>query len=77
MPSSPATPQEPHKAFKSYELHIDVKQLPQRQDETLRRTLFVAIDRAHVSNYSSIVFHSTCVSLMHFSPGAQHWLLSV
>lgn len=45
----PATPQEPHKAFKSYEpgyLHMDVKYLPQMQDETKRRYLFVAIDRA-------------------------------
>jgi len=45
----PATPQEPHKAFKSYEpgfVHMDVKYLPQMQDETKRRYLFVAIDRA-------------------------------
>ena len=45
----PKTPQEPHKAFKSYEpgyLHMDVKYLPQMQDETKRRYLFVAIDRA-------------------------------
>ena len=45
----PATPQEPHKAFKSYELgflHMDVKYLLQMQDETKRRYLFVAIDRA-------------------------------
>ena len=45
----PATPQEPHKAFKSYEpgfVHMDVKYLPQMQDESRRRYLFVAIDRA-------------------------------
>ena len=45
----PATPREPHKTFKSYEpgfLHMDVKYLPQMQDETKRRYLFVAIDRA-------------------------------
>ena len=45
----PATPQAPHKAFKSYEpgyLHMDVKYLPQMPDETTRRYLFVAIDRA-------------------------------
>jgi hypothetical protein len=43
------TPAEPHKAFKIYELgllHIDVKYLPQMADETTRRYLFVAIDRA-------------------------------
>jgi transposase InsO family protein len=45
----PKTPTEPHKAFKAYEpgfLHIDVKYLPQMADETTRRYLFVAIDRA-------------------------------
>lgn len=45
----PAEPAQPHKAFKSYEpgyLHVDVKYLPQMQDETKRRYLFVAIDRA-------------------------------
>ena len=38
-----------HKSFKAYEpgyLHIDVKYLPQMPDETKRRYLFVAIDRA-------------------------------
>ena len=42
-------PKSKHSAFKSYEpgyLHIDVKYLPQMQDETKRRYLFVAIDRA-------------------------------
>ena len=45
----PKEPAQPHKAFKSYEpgyLHLDVKYLPQMQDETKRRYLFVAIDRA-------------------------------
>ena len=43
------TPRPSHKPFKVYEpgyLHVDVKYLPQMQDETRRRTLFVAIDRA-------------------------------
>ena len=38
-----------HSAFKAYEpgyIHIDVKYLPQMQDETKRCYLFVAIDRA-------------------------------
>ena len=38
-----------HGAFKAYELgyiHIDVKYLPQMADESSRRYLFVAIDRA-------------------------------
>jgi transposase InsO family protein len=45
----PKEPAQPHKAFKSYEpgfLHMDVKYLPQMADETARRYLFVAIDRA-------------------------------
>jgi transposase-like protein len=39
----------PRKAFKTYEpgfLHMDVKYLPQMEDEKKRRYLFVAIDRA-------------------------------
>jgi hypothetical protein len=39
----------PMKTFKDYEpgfLHIDIKYLPQMPDETKRRYLFVAIDRA-------------------------------
>ena len=43
------SPRPQHKAFKVYEpgyLHVDVKYLPQMADETSRRYLFVAIDRA-------------------------------
>jgi transposase InsO family protein len=39
----------PRKTFKAYEpcsLHLDVKYLPQMEDEARRRYLFVAIDRA-------------------------------
>lgn len=45
----PARPTPTHKTFKAYEpgyLHVDVKYLPQMADETHRRYLFVAIDRA-------------------------------
>jgi hypothetical protein len=38
-----------HSGFKAYEpgyIHIDVKYLPQMEDQTSRRYLFVAIDRA-------------------------------
>ena len=45
----PQEPQPVHKAFKTYEpgyVHMDVKYLPQMQDESSRRYLFVAIDRA-------------------------------
>ena len=43
------SPRPKHKAFKAYELgclHVNVKYLPQIADETSRRYLFVAIDRA-------------------------------
>ena len=42
-------PKPKHNAFKACEpgyVHIDVKYLPQMQDETKRRYLFAAIDRA-------------------------------
>ena len=45
----PETPKPTHKAFKAYApgyLHVDIKYLPQMADETARRYLFVAIDRA-------------------------------
>jgi transposase InsO family protein len=45
----PEGPAKPLKTFKDYEpgfLHIDIKYLPQMPDETQRRYLFVAIDRA-------------------------------
>lgn len=45
----PQAPAIAHKAFKSYEpgyVHMDVKYLPQMPDESSRRYLFVAIDRA-------------------------------
>ena len=43
------SPRPKHKAFKAYApgyLHVDVKYLPQMADESSRRYLFVAIDRA-------------------------------
>jgi len=46
---APKTRPEPRKALKTYEpgfLHVDLKYLPQMADETTRRYLFVAIDRA-------------------------------
>jgi len=45
----PEARQVAHKPFQAYEpgfVHIDVKYLPQMPDETARRYLFVAIDRA-------------------------------
>lgn len=45
----PQAPPSAHKPFKHYEpgyVHVDIKVLPQMLDETSRRYLFVAIDRA-------------------------------
>jgi hypothetical protein len=45
----PQTEARPVKTFKSYEpgfVHVDIKYLPQMSDESQRRYLFVAIDRA-------------------------------
>jgi transposase InsO family protein len=55
------------KTFKDYEpgfLHIDIKYLPQMPDETQRRYLFVAIDRAtrwvHLRVYADQTEASSC-----------------
>jgi len=56
-------------AFKAYEpgyLHIDVKYLPQMPDETQRRYLFVAIDRATRWVYTEIRANKTAVSARRF-----------
>jgi transposase InsO family protein len=65
----PATPPEEHKSFKSYEpgyLHMDVKYLPQMADETQRRYLFVAIDRATRWVYVAIKKNKTAASAKSF-----------
>jgi len=65
----PATPQEPHKAFKAYEpgyLHMDIKYLPQMADETRRRYLFVAIDRATRWVYVAVKNDKTAASARSF-----------
>lgn len=49
MPPKAGSIGEWRKLFKDYELgflHIDIKHLPQMTDETKRRYLFAAIDRA-------------------------------
>jgi transposase InsO family protein len=65
----PQVPKVPHKAFKSYEpgyLHIDIKYLPQMADETTRRYLFVAIDRATRWVYVAIKNNKTAASARSF-----------
>jgi hypothetical protein len=61
----PKEPAQPHKAFKSYEpgfIHIDVKYLPQMPDETNRRYLLVAIDRATRWVFVKIKSHKTAAA---------------
>lgn len=65
----PSDPQSPHKAFKSYEpgyVHVDVKYLPQMQDQTRRSYLFVAIDRATRWVFVQIKSNKTAVSAKAF-----------
>ncbi len=65
-------PREPavvHKAFKSYQpgyVHMDVKYLPQMQDESSRRYLFVAIDRATRWVFVQFKTHKTAASAKAF-----------
>ena len=58
-------PKQPHQAFKSYKpgyLHMDIKYLPQMADETQRRYLFVAIDRATRWVFIAIKANKTATS---------------
>lgn len=58
-----------HKAFKTYEpayVHIDVKYLPQMADESTRKYLFVAIDRATRWVYVAVKAHKTSTSAVAF-----------
>lgn len=58
-----------HKAFKAYMpgyLHMDIKYLPQMADETRRRYLFVAIDRATRWVYIAIKPNKTAASAKAF-----------
>ena len=68
LPVEPA-PERPTQAFKAYEpgyLHIDVKYLPQMPDETQRRYLFVAIDRATRWVYTEIRANKTAATARRF-----------
>lgn len=54
--------EKPAKTFKDYEpgfIHVDIKYLPQMPDESCRRYLFVAIDRATRWVYLEIRAHKT------------------
>jgi len=61
--------EETHKPFKVYApgfLHVDVKYLPQMADETERRYLFVAIDRATRWVFIQIKAHKTAIAAKSF-----------
>jgi len=64
----PATPQEPHNAFKAYEpgYLLSIEYLPQMADETRRRYLFVVIDRATRWVYVVIKNDKTAASARSF-----------
>ena len=65
----PSFPQPAHQVFKSYEpgyVHVDVKYLPQMQDESSRRYLFVAIDRATRWVFVQLKAHKTAASAQAF-----------
>lgn len=58
-----------HKPFKAYEpgyVHIDLKYLPQMADETTRRYVFVAIDRATRWVFIAIKHHKTAAAARAF-----------
>jgi transposase InsO family protein len=60
------------KPFKAYEpgyLHVDVKYLPQMGDETTRRYLYVAIDRASRWVHLAIKPHKTAAAARSFLNG--------
>lgn len=69
------TPNRPtHKPFKAYDpgyFHIDVKYLPQMPDETARRYLFVAIDRATRWVFVQIKPHKTAAAARAFLSALQ------
>ncbi len=58
-----------HSGFKAYEpgyIHIDVKYLPQMEDQTSRRYLFVAIDRATRWVFIRIYNNKTAANVRRF-----------
>ena len=66
---TPPKPDSEHKPFKAYEpgyVHIDVKYLPQMQDEDKRRYVFVAIDRATRWVFIAIKQYKTAASAKAF-----------
>lgn len=65
-PHKPASTTKPFKAYEPGYLHIDVKYLPQMADETARRYVFVAIDRATRWVFIAIKSHKTAAAARAF-----------
>ena len=66
VPDSPKPDAQPFKAYEPGYVHVDVKYLPQRADETARRYVFVAIDRATRWVFIAIKKNRTAVSARAF-----------
>ena len=63
---APAHQTKPFKAYEPGYVHLDVKYLPQMQDESERRYVFVAIDRATRWVFIAIKSHRTAASARSF-----------
>jgi transposase InsO family protein len=65
-PEVPARSPKPFKAYEPGYVHLDVKYLPQMADETARRYVFVAIDRATRWVFIAIKSHKTAAAAKAF-----------
>lgn len=66
VPEKAASTTKPFKAYVPGYVHIDLKYLPQMADETSRRYVFVAIDRATRWVYIAIKRHKTAAAARSF-----------
>lgn len=66
VPDSPKPTYQPFKAYEPGYVHMDVKYLPQMVDETRRRYLFVAIDRASRWVYVAVESEKTARTAKRF-----------
>mgnify|MGYP003492885125 FL=1 len=65
-PEAPARTSQPFKAYEPGYVHMDVKYLPQMSDETSRRYVFVAIDRATRWVFIAVKSHRTATAARSF-----------
>ena len=66
VPPQPDSESKPFKAYEPGYVHVDVKYLPQMQDEDKRRYVFVAIDRATRWVFIAIKPHKTAAAAKAF-----------